>query len=46
VKKRRKKKDEGEDEFESAFLALLIYMIAMGRYRSTYVISTVSGIDV
>jgi len=38
VKKRMK-----EDELESAFLALLIYMRGTARYGSTYVLSTVSG---
>ena len=32
-----------EDEMESAFLALLIYMRGTARYGSTYVLSTVSG---
>jgi hypothetical protein len=34
---------EREDELESAFLALLIYMRGTARYRSTYALSTVSG---
>jgi hypothetical protein len=34
---------ERGDELESAFLALLIYMRGTARYRSTYVLSTVSG---
>jgi hypothetical protein len=32
-----------EDELESAFLALLIYMRGTARYGSTYGLSTVSG---
>jgi len=39
----RKKKGMKEDELESAFLALLIYMRGTTRYGSTYVLSTVSS---
>jgi hypothetical protein len=38
-----KERRGSEDELESTFLALLIYMRGTARYRSTYVLSMVSG---
>jgi hypothetical protein len=45
VRERRRERGERvrENELESAFLALLIYMRGTARYGSTYVLSTVSG---
>jgi hypothetical protein len=38
-----KERRGSEDELESTFLALLIYMRGTARYRSTYILSMVSG---
>jgi hypothetical protein len=42
VEERRKERRGIEDELESTFLALLIYMRGTARYRSTYILSMVS----